>query len=59
MANNSNTQIVNGYAFKLVNGKVVPDTKANLKTIPVLTSTTKKVAMEMGKVSSKEEGISL
>lgn len=45
MANNSNTKIVNGYTFKVVDGKVIPDLKANLKGVKNLTTTTKKVAM--------------
>jgi len=58
MANNSNRQIVNGYTFKIVDGKVVPDIKANLQGMnPTLT--TKRVAMEMGRVNTKEEGLSL
>ena len=59
MANNSNRQIVNGYAFKLVDGKLMPDMKANLKNIPNLTSTTKMVAMDMAKVRTNEEGLSV
>ena len=58
MANNSNTKIVNGYAFKIgADGKLSTDMKANLKNIPNLTDTTKRVAM--GMVNTKEEGLSL
>lgn len=57
MANNSNTKIVNGYAFKVVDGKLIPDTKANLKGVDNLTATTKKVAMDV--VRSKTEDVSL
>ena len=57
MANNSNTKIVNGYAFKIgADGKLSTDMKANLKNIPNLTDTTKRVAM--GMVNTKE-GLSL
>ena len=46
--------IVNGYAFKLENGKVVPDMKANLKGIANITDTTKAVAVKMAKEQKAE-----
>lgn len=45
MVNTSNKQKVNGYSFIIIDGKVVADTKANLKGVNNLTATTKKVAM--------------
>ena len=59
MANNSNTKIVNGYAFKIVDGKIVPDTKENLKRENNLTATTKRVAMDMVHNKTQDAGLGL